>query len=296
MISDKLSLEDSCSTSPLKVESKQPISLNEFATSGQDNFPSGNAFTVKLSEVKTEEGKDDYGRFEPVIKRIIAEAKLNFEKWERTLKDWTVWSKTKEHTLYTTNDPSNEDLLTLKLMAVAENKQGDVIGAFQHMLTSGDMEKHDSYITNSPMFTSQDGSIMIEHKHLKNPWPLVWARSLISVRYDWKTDVSYSRNFISCDDILKYKIPDKSIMGYNRGKHQLIKKGSDWHYTFIMQVNPRGRLGMIPMLLKFMAGYAGEEVSKAYQMVITSDLEEPGLVTFKSNLKKYGLVVPGTKK
>lgn len=289
-MNDKPSLDEPSSKSSLMVENKQPVSLDKILTSEADLFPSGNIPNAKVDfEVKTEE-KEYFGRFQPVVERIWAEAKTNFAKWEQSLKDWTVYCKTEEHTLYTTTDSGNDDLLTLKLTAVAKNTKGDVLGAFQHMLTSGDMEKHDSYITNSHVFSTPDGAIMIEHKHLRNPYPFVWARSLLSVRYDWKTDVSYSRNFISCDDLLSYNIPSKTIMGYNRGKHLLIKKGDDYHYTFIMQVNPRGRLGMIPMLLKFMAGYAGEEVSKAYQLVINSDLEEPGLVTFKNDLKVYGLV------
>lgn len=293
---DKLSLEDRPRTSWVNVESKEPISLDEFKGNQQDNFSSGSALSLKLPEVKTEECKEDNARFQPVVNRIIAEAELNFENWRERLKDWTVYSRTDEHTLYITKDQSNADLLTLKLMAVAKNKRGDVIGAFRHMITSGDLEKHDSYITNSTLFSSSDQNIVIEHKHIRNPYPFVWARSIISARYDKRTDISYSRNFISCDDILDYNIPKKSIAAHNRGWHHLIKKGSDWHYTFIMQVNPLGRLGFIPMLLKFMLAYAGEEVSKAYQLVINSDLEEPGLVTFKSNLSTYGLAVPRIKK
>jgi len=295
MNSDKLSLEDRPRTSWVNIESKEPISLEEFKGNQQVNFPSGNELKVKVAEVKTEECKEDYGRFQSVVNRIISEAELSFENWRQQLKDWTVYSKTDEHTLYITKDQSNADLLTLKLTAVAKNKRGDVIGAFQHMITSGDLEKHDSYITNSTLFCSPDQSIVVEHKHIRNPYPFVWARSIISARYDNRTDISYSRNFISCDDLCDYKIPQKSIAAHNRGWHHLIKKGSDWHYTFIMQVDPRGRLGLIPMLLKFMLGYAGEEVSKGYQMVINSDLEEPGLVTFKSNLSKYGLAVPSIK-
>jgi len=294
MNSDKSSLDEPGSKNSFMVESKQPVSFDEIITSEADIFPCRNNLTERSdTEVKTEE-KEYFGRFQPVVDRIKSEVKTNFAKWEQSLKDWTVYCRTKEHTLYTTKDSGNEDLLTLKLIAVAENTKGDVLGAFQHMLTSGDMEKHDSYITNSHVFSTPDGAIMIEHKHINNPYPFVWARSLLSVRYDWKTNVSYSRNFISCDDILSYNIPNKTIMGYNRGKHLLIKKGDDYHYTFIMQVNPKGRLGMIPMLLKFMAGYAGDEVSKAYQLVINSDLEEPGLVTFKRDLKLYGLAMSKT--
>jgi len=112
---------------------------------------------------------------------------------------------------------------------------------------------------------------------------------MLSVRYDKRTETTFSRNFISCDDILPYEIPAKTIMGFNRGSHLLERKGENYHYPFILQVNPRGRLSMIPMLLKFMAGYAGQEISKAYQMVINSDLEEPGLISFKENLRKHGL-------
>jgi len=295
MSSDKLSLDDRPHTTWVNIESKEPLSLDEFKDNQQANFPSGNALKVKHGEVKTEECKGDYGRFQPIVDRITGEAELNFENWRQRLTDWTVYSKTDEHTLYITKDQSNADLLTLKLTAVAENKRGDVIGAFHHMITSGDLEKHDSYITNSTLFSSPDQNIVVEHKHIRNPYPFVWSRSIISARYDNRTDMSYSRNFISCDDILDYKIPDKSVAAHNRGWHHLIKKGSDWHYTFIMQVNPRGRLGFIPMLLKFMLAYAGEEVSKAYQMVINSDLEEPGLVTFKNNLSEYGLEVPTIK-
>jgi len=295
MNSDNLTLEDRPRTSWVNIESKEPISLDDFKGNQQVNFPSGSPLKVKVAEVKTEECKEDYGRFQSVVNRIISEAELSFKNWVERLKDWTVYSKTDEHTLYITKDQSNADLLTLKLTAVAKNKRGDVIGAFRHMITSGDLEKHDSYITNSTLFSSPDQSIVVEHKHIRNPYPFVWARSIISARYDNRTDNSYSRNFISCDDLLDYEIPKKSIAAHNRGWHHLIKKESDWHYTFIMQVNPQGRLGFIPMLLKFMLAYAGEEVSKAYQMVINSDLEEPGLVTFKNNLSEYGLEVPTIK-
>jgi len=114
---------------------------------------------------------------------------------------------------------------------------------------------------------------------------------MLSVRYDQRTETTFSRIFISCDDILPHEIPPKTIMGFNRGSHLLERKGENYHYSFILQANPRGRLSMIPMLLKFMAGYAGQEVSKAYQMVINSDLEEPGLISFKKNLRKYGLSI-----
>jgi len=233
--------------------------------------------------------KDEYGRFHQAVDRIVAEANLNFANWERSLENWTVFSKTKEYTMYTTNDPSNEDILTLRLVATTMKSKGDLLGAFQYMLTSGDMEKHDSYIQDTNVFSTPDGAIKIEHKHLKNPYPFVWARSLLSVRYDQRTATTFSRNFISCDDILSYDIPPKTILGFNRGRHLLIKKGEDYHYSFILQVNPKGTLSKIPMLLKFMARYAGQEVSRAYQMVLNSNLEEPGLVSFKENLRKHGL-------
>jgi len=130
--------------------------------------PHGKKITV---ENKYEAG--NYGKFQPAVDRIVAEAKRNFAKWDQTLKKWTVFAKTKEYILYTTKDSSNDDILTLKLVATGHKTKGDLFGAFQHMLTSGDMEKHDSYITDENVFSTSDGAIKIEHKHLRNPYPFV---------------------------------------------------------------------------------------------------------------------------
>jgi len=132
----------------------------------------GGSYGEKITaEDKYEAG--NYGKFQPAVDRIVAEAKSNFSKWDQTLKNWTVYAKTKEYTLHTSKDSLNDDLLTLKLVATAYRTKGDLFGAFQHMLTSGDMEKHDSYITDKNVFSTPDGAIKIEYKHLSNPYPFV---------------------------------------------------------------------------------------------------------------------------
>jgi len=291
----------------LKGNSEQPNEASYIAQSANLTSPSPPEEHNSKSFSRAISGEDEVkaavipqlerpGRFQPVVDRIISEAERDFNIWDKSLTNWKVYNRTDEHVLYTTNDVSNGNLLTLKLIAVAKNPKGDFLGAFEYMLTSGDMEKHDSYITDTHVYSSKDNSIVIEHKHLRNPFPLVWARSLLSVRYDKRTETSFCRHFCSCDDLLDYPIPSKTISAFNRGRHLIVKEGDDYRYTFVMQVNPRGRLSMIPMLLKFMAGYAGEEFCKAYHMVLASDLEEPGLVSFKEHLRTRGLAKPKKKR
>lgn len=222
--------------------------------------------------------------YQQAVYLIRTEAE-RFHVWNRSLKNWNLKRQDKYYKLFTTYDLLSQ-LLTLKVVVEWKGKQGDVLGAYQYLISSGDVERHDENISFDIMWNNNE--LSVERKIIKLPWPLS-NRDLLYVTLQTYSEDEWILDTLSCHDTVEgVQLERGCVQAYMRGRHRVQRLSRDAYvYTWISQVDLRGRIPS--WLMTLVLGKIGQSVTSACKLLDDANLEEINLTAFKTHLKSHGI-------
>jgi len=215
---------------------------------------------------------------------IMQEAE-QFDSWQQSLTKWVLHSEDKFYKLWVTRGSKNS-LVTLK-MEMNISKEGDLLGAYQYLLTTGCGEKGDQNLDLEHIWSSKDGTLRVNRKITKLPFPL-WNRAFLQAIKTFRTDNDFILTSVTCAHLFKHKLPPKTLNAFMKGRHHVMRTGDQKYiYNWIAQIDPKG---YIPSLcVSWVAGLLRNAICNAYYSVMNANLLEPSLNEFKQNLKDHGV-------
>lgn len=222
--------------------------------------------------------------FKPAVDLIRKEAK-RFHLWNRSLKNWKLKRKNEYYQLFTTYDLVNQ-LLTVKVVVHWKKKQGDVLGAYRYLITSGDVERNDENISFDILWSND--KLSMERKIIKLPWPLS-NRDLLYATLQSCTDNEWILDTLTCNEVVKgLKVQKGCVQAFMRGRHHVRRLSKEEYvYTWINQVDLRGRIPS--WVITFGLSKIGDSVTASCRLFEDADLKEPNLTAFKAHLRSNGI-------